>query len=344
MHVRLADESVCIGPAPAAKSYLNIPAIIAACEITGADAVHPGYGFLSENAKFAEIVDAHGYTFIGPKPEHIRVMGDKISAKQTVKEAGIPVVPGSDGGVSTIEEAMAAAEQIGFPVLIKAAAGGGGRGMKVAKDADSLAEAVATAQGEAEAAFGDGTGLHGALSADAAAYRAAGHRRQPRTRRASGRARLLAAAPPSEGAGGGPLTGDRRRHAREDRRGSGRGDHAHRLSGRGHHRVPLRERRVLLHRDEHPAPGRASGDRGDHRRRFGARADPRRRRPAAVVHPRPTSPSRATPSSAASMRRTRAPSPHPPDASPTSMRPEGLGCDWTRRSTPAGPSRPITTA
>ncbi|WP_158918334.1 acetyl-CoA carboxylase biotin carboxylase subunit [Caulobacter sp. S45] len=157
MHVRLADESVCIGPAPAARSYLNIPSIIAACEITGAQAVHPGYGFLSENARFAEIVEAHGFTFIGPKPEHIRVMGDKISAKKTVKEAGIPVVPGSEGGVSTVEEAVAAAEQIGFPVLIKAAAGGGGRGMKVAKDLDSLAEAVATAQAEAAAAFGDGT-------------------------------------------------------------------------------------------------------------------------------------------------------------------------------------------
>jgi acetyl-CoA carboxylase, biotin carboxylase subunit len=157
MHVRLADESVCIGPAPAAKSYLNIPQIIAAAEITGAQAIHPGYGFLSENARFAEIVQAHGYTFIGPNPEHIRIMGDKISAKQTAKDAGIPVVPGSDGGIGSVEEAMAAAESIGFPVLIKAAAGGGGRGMKVAKDADSLAEAVATAQGEAAAAFGDGT-------------------------------------------------------------------------------------------------------------------------------------------------------------------------------------------
>jgi acetyl-CoA carboxylase biotin carboxylase subunit len=157
MHVRLADESVCIGPAPAAKSYLNVPSIIAACEITGAQAIHPGYGFLSENARFAEIVSAHGLTFIGPKPEHIRVMGDKISAKQTAKDAGIPVVPGSEGGVGSVEEAMAAAEQIGFPVLIKAAAGGGGRGMKVAKDRDSLAEAVATAQAEAAAAFGDGT-------------------------------------------------------------------------------------------------------------------------------------------------------------------------------------------
>jgi len=157
MHVRLADESVCIGPASAAKSYLNIPSIIAACEITGAQAVHPGYGFLSENARFAEIVIAHGFTFIGPKPEHIRMMGDKITAKQAVMEAGIPVVPGSDGGVATDEEAFAAAEKIGFPVLIKAAAGGGGRGMKVAADRESLAEAVSTARSEALAAFGDGT-------------------------------------------------------------------------------------------------------------------------------------------------------------------------------------------
>ncbi len=155
MHVRLADESVCIGPAAAAKSYLNIPSIIAACEITGAQAVHPGYGFLSENARFAEIVEAHGFTFIGPKPEHIRMMGDKIAAKQAVKSVGIPVVPGSDGAVTSEEEAFAAAESIGFPVLIKAAAGGGGRGMKVAQDRESLAEAVSTARAEARAAFGD---------------------------------------------------------------------------------------------------------------------------------------------------------------------------------------------
>ena len=157
MWVRLADESVCIGPAPAAKSYLNIPSIIAACEITGAQAVHPGYGFLSENARFAEIVNAHGFTFIGPKPEHIRMMGDKITAKQAVKDAGIPVVPGSDGGVTTEEEAFEAAARIGFPVLIKAAAGGGGRGMKVAATQEDLYEAVSTARSEARAAFGDDT-------------------------------------------------------------------------------------------------------------------------------------------------------------------------------------------
>jgi acetyl-CoA carboxylase biotin carboxylase subunit len=155
MHVRLADESVCIGPPSAAKSYLNIPSIIAACEITGAEAVHPGYGFLSENARFAEIVGAHGLTFIGPKPEHIRVMGDKIAAKAAVKAAGIPVVPGSDGAIETEAQAKAAAAAIGYPVLIKAAAGGGGRGMKVAQGPEQLAEAFATARGEAGAAFGD---------------------------------------------------------------------------------------------------------------------------------------------------------------------------------------------
>jgi acetyl-CoA carboxylase biotin carboxylase subunit len=155
MHVRLADESVCIGPAPAAKSYLNIPSIIAACEITGAEAVHPGYGFLSENARFAEIVTAHGLTFIGPRPEHIRVMGDKIAAKAAVKAAGIPVVPGSEGALETEPEALAAAESIGYPVLIKAAAGGGGRGMKVARTPEEVADAWSTARAEAKAAFGD---------------------------------------------------------------------------------------------------------------------------------------------------------------------------------------------
>ena len=155
MWVRLADESVCIGPPSAAKSYLNIPSIIAAAEITGAQAIHPGYGFLSENARFAEIVEAHGFTFIGPRPEHIKMMGDKITAKQAVKAAGSPVVPGSDGAVTTEAEAIAAAKAIGFPVLIKAAAGGGGRGMKVAQTEADLYEAVSTARSEAKAAFGD---------------------------------------------------------------------------------------------------------------------------------------------------------------------------------------------
>src|SRR6266702_2818043 len=128
MHVRLADESVCIGPAPARDSYLNIPALLTACEITGADAVHPGYGFLSENARFAEILIEHDVHFIGPKPEHIRLMGDKIEAKRTAQRLGIPVVPGSDGGVGSDADALAIAADFGFPLLIKAAAGGGGRG------------------------------------------------------------------------------------------------------------------------------------------------------------------------------------------------------------------------
>jgi len=156
MWVRLADESVCIGPAQASKSYLNIPSIIAAAEITGAQAIHPGYGFLSENARFAEIVEAHGMTFIGPRPDHIRIMGDKITAKQTAKDSGIPVVPGSDGEVETVEAAIKASKAIGFPLIVKAAAGGGGRGMKVALTPESLTEAVQTAQSEALAAFGNG--------------------------------------------------------------------------------------------------------------------------------------------------------------------------------------------
>ena len=154
MHVRLADESVCIGPPAAAESYLNIPSIVSACEITGADAVHPGYGFLSENARFADILDAHDIAFIGPSAEHIRLMGDKIAAKETVKKLGIPVVPGSDGAV-TSDEAAGIAAKIGYPVLIKAAAGGGGRGMKVAQTPGDLANALSTARAEAKAAFGD---------------------------------------------------------------------------------------------------------------------------------------------------------------------------------------------
>ena len=155
MHVRLADESVCIGPPPARDSYLNIHQIVAACEITGADAVHPGYGFLSENAKFADILAAHNITFIGPSGDHIRIMGDKIEAKRTAKRLGIPVVPGSEGAITDDIEARRVAIEIGFPVIIKASAGGGGRGMKVARTEEDLSEALSTARSEAGAAFGD---------------------------------------------------------------------------------------------------------------------------------------------------------------------------------------------
>ena len=155
MHVRLADESVCIGPPPSRDSYLNIHQIVAACEITGADAIHPGYGFLSENAKFADILEAHDITFIGPKADHIRIMGDKIEAKRTARRLGIPVVPGSDGAVTEEADARRIAGEIGYPVIIKASAGGGGRGMKVARSEDDLVVALQTARSEAGAAFGD---------------------------------------------------------------------------------------------------------------------------------------------------------------------------------------------
>jgi acetyl-CoA carboxylase biotin carboxylase subunit len=155
MHVRLADESVCIGPPAARDSYLNMPAILSAAHITGADAIHPGYGFLSENANFAEIVEAHGIAFIGPSPAHITMMGDKIAAKDAMKRLGVPLVPGSEGALASLGAAAEVAETIGYPVLIKAAAGGGGRGMKVAHSADELAEAWQVARTEAKAAFGN---------------------------------------------------------------------------------------------------------------------------------------------------------------------------------------------
>ncbi|MEO7564645.1 MAG: acetyl-CoA carboxylase biotin carboxylase subunit [Sphingomicrobium sp.] len=157
MHVRLADETVCIGPPPAKDSYLNIPNIISAAEVVHADAIHPGYGFLSENAQFAEIVESHGIIWVGPKPEHIRTMGDKIEAKRTAAKLGLPLVPGSDGPLTDIAGAKAMAEEIGYPVLIKAASGGGGRGMKVVEAEEQLESLMAQAASEARSAFGDDT-------------------------------------------------------------------------------------------------------------------------------------------------------------------------------------------
>ncbi|MBS8225074.1 acetyl-CoA carboxylase biotin carboxylase subunit [Vannielia litorea] len=155
MHVRMADEAICIGPPSSAQSYLSFPAIISACEISGANAIHPGYGFLSENASFVQIVEDHGLTFIGPTAEHIRIMGDKITAKDTMKKLGVPCVPGSDGGVPDYETAQKVAEEIGYPVIIKATAGGGGRGMKLAKTAKDLETAFRTARSEGKSAFGN---------------------------------------------------------------------------------------------------------------------------------------------------------------------------------------------
>ncbi|MDW4497495.1 acetyl-CoA carboxylase biotin carboxylase subunit [Sulfitobacter sp. D35] len=155
MHVRMADESVCIGPPSSSQSYLSIPAIISACEITGAEAIHPGYGFLSENAGFVQVVEDHDLTFIGPTAEHIRIMGDKITAKETMKALGVPCVPGSDGGVPTLEDAKRIGADFGYPVIIKATAGGGGRGMKVARSEKEIERAFTTARAEAKAAFGN---------------------------------------------------------------------------------------------------------------------------------------------------------------------------------------------
>jgi acetyl-CoA carboxylase biotin carboxylase subunit len=157
MAVRMADESVCIGPAQARDSYLNIPSILTAASVTGAEAIHPGYGFLSENANFARMVEEHGFTFIGPKPEHIDAMGDKVVAKQTVKALGLPVVPGSDGAMNSLEDGLSFAREAGFPVLIKAASGGGGKGMKVVRKEEEFKEAYSTARSEAKANFGDDT-------------------------------------------------------------------------------------------------------------------------------------------------------------------------------------------
>ncbi len=282
MHVRLADESVCIGPPPAAESYLNIPRLLAACEITGADAVHPGYGFLSENARFAEILEEHQITFIGPTSEHIRIMGDKIEAKETAKKLGIPVVPGSDGAVTSEPEAMKIAKAMGFPVLIKATAGGGGRGMKVAQSPADLGMALSTARAEAKAAFGND---------------------QVYMEKYLTKPRHIEIQVLGDGQGNAVHLGERdcslqRRHQKilEESPSPALNEAARQKIGetvavghaqdqvprRRHGGVPVRGRRVLFHRNEHPSAGGASGHRGGHGYRSRARADPRRLRRAAL--------------------------------------------------------------
>ena len=203
MHVRLADESVCIGPPPAAESYLNIPRLVAACEITGADAIHPGYGFLSENARFAEILEGHDIAFIGPTSEHIRIMGDKIEAKATAKRLGIPVVPGSDGAIANEAEAAKIAKDMGYPVLVKAAAGGGGRGMKVARTPEDLDSRHQDGARGGQGSVRRRQRLPREVSGKAAPHRGPGVRRRQGQRHPPGRARLLAAAPASEDLGRG---------------------------------------------------------------------------------------------------------------------------------------------
>ncbi len=242
MHVRMADESVCVGPPPATQSYLSMPNIIAACEITGAEAIHPGYGFLSENSTFVQIVEDHGLKFIGPTAEHIRLMGDKITAKETMKNLGVPCVPGSDGGVPTLEEARKVGAALGYPVIVKATAGGGGRGMKLARtrrrDRDRLPDRPLRGQGRLR----QRRGLPGEVPRRPAPHRGAGVRRRQGRRGAPGRARLQPAAAAPEGDGGSPLAGDRRQDPRQDRQDLRRRRRPDRLCRRRHHRVPLRGR------------------------------------------------------------------------------------------------------
>ena len=344
MHVRLADHAVCIGPPPASESYLNIANIISAAEISHADAIHPGYGFLSENAKFAEIVEAHDIAWIGPKPEHIRTMGDKVEAKRTAGALGLPLVPGSDGAVSDSTRPRKIAAEIGYPVIIKAASGGGGRGMKVCDGEDQLETLMKQAGSEAKAAFGDatvyiekylGNPRHIEFQVFGDGRGNAIHLGERDCSLQRRHQKVLEEAPS-------PVISERRArpHGRNLREGDGR----HGLSRRGHDRVPVGERRVLLHRDEHPPAGRTPGDRDDHRHRSGARTDPHRRGQGPVGQAGRDRASTATRSNAASTPRTPSPSRPARAPSPIITRRAACMCASIAGSTPATGSRPITTA
>ena len=283
-----------------------MPAIIAAAEVTDAQAIHPGYGFLSENADFAEKVERSGFVFIGPQPDTIRLMGDKVSAKAAMTKAGVPCVPGSEGALpEDPKEIVRIARAIGYPVIIKAAGGGGGRGMRVVHTEAALLPAVTLTRAEAQAAFGNPTVYMEKFLEQSAPHRDPGAGRRAQERRVPVRARLLDAAPAPEDHRGG--AGARRQRARADahRRALRRRLPQDRLSRRRHVRVPVRGRRVLLHRDEHARPGRASGDRAHHRHRHRAGADPHRRRPEAALPPARHRAAAATRSNAGSTPRIR---------------------------------------
>ena len=258
-YVKLADEAVCIGPAASAQSYLNMPAIIATAEVTDAEAIHPGYGFLSENADFAERVEKSGFVFIGPTPESIRMMGDKVSAKQAMIKSGVPCVPGSEGALpDDPKEIIRIARTIGYPVIIKAAGGGGGRGMRVVHTEAALLNAVQTTRAEARRRVRQSGRLHGEVPREPAPHRDPGAGRRAQERRLARRARLLDAAPPPEDHRGGAGAGHPAPRHRAHRRPLRRRLQEDRLPRRRHLRVPVRGRRVLLHRDEHARAGRAS--------------------------------------------------------------------------------------
>ena len=305
MHVRLADETVCIGPPAARASYLNVANILSAASITGADAIHPGLGFLSENADFAAAVEETGFTFIGPSPEHIRLMGDKVRAKAEAGRLGIPVVPGSPEAVRDIAEAEAAARAIGYPVLLKASAGGGGRGMKLAHNAAELAELLPLAQAEAKAGFGDDSvyleryldrprHIEVQLIGDGSGEVIHLGERDCSLQRSH--QKILEET---------PSPGLRRGRAAGGAGTCGRRDARARLQKRRHDGVSLSGRRVLFHRDEYAAAGRAPDQRDDQRGRCRARAAAHRRRREALAIVKPTSCCAATRSNAASTPRTR---------------------------------------
>ena len=304
LHVRLADRAVRIGPPAAAESYLNIQSIIAAAQTTGCEAVHPGYGFLSENAEFVRMCEDNDLVFVGPPASVMERMGDKALAKQEMHAAGVPLVPGTEGATGP-DEARAAADELGYPVLLKAAAGGGGKGMRLVAAPGELHEAFQRAAAEAHAAFGDGTLYVEKAITPARHVEIQVHLRPPRRRPHLRRAGVLDPAPPPEAHRGVAVAGARRRAARGDGGGRRARLPAHRLSQRGHVRVPRRAGRViLLHRAERAPPGRASGDRARHADRHRAAAGSHRGGRAARAR-RAAPRVAATRSRCASTRRTR---------------------------------------
>ena len=347
LHVRLADESVCIGPPPPAQSYNYIARLISAAEVTGADAIHPGYGFLSENAHFAEVCASCGFTFIGPTPEMIRKMGDKAVARRTMMDAGLPVVPGSEGVLADVDEALSGwRASIGYPGDHQ------GRGRRRrARHARRLGREAA-ARGLRHRAGRGRRGVQQQRRLPREVHRAPAPHRVPAVRRLARqpdpprRARVLGAAqPPEADRGGAEPVPDATRSAARSASWPRAGAPVDRLPQRRHDGVPVRPGRlVLLHGDEHPHPGRAPGDRGGHRARPGQGADPRRGRRAAVAARRRRSSGAATRSSAGSTPRTTSTASGPARArSPTGTSPAARGSASTATSTPATRCRPTTT-
>ena len=343
-YVKLADEAVCIGPAASALSYLNMPAIISTAEVTDAEAIHPGYGFLSENADFAERVERSGFAFIGPTPESIRIMGDKVSAKQAMIRSGVPCVPGSEGALpEDPKEIVRIARSVGYPVIIKAAGGGGGRGMRVVHTEAALLNAVQTTRAEAGAAFGNPAVYmekflenprHIEIQVLADGHRNAvwlGERDCSMQRRHQ---KIIEEA---------PAPGIARRVIERigDRCAAACKKIGYR--GAGTFEFLYRERRVLLHRDEHARAGRAPGDRDGHRHRHRADADPHRRRREAALHAAQHRRCAAMRSSAASTPRTRTSSRPRRAASRCGTRRAARACASTRTSTPTTSCRRTTT-